>query len=108
MANARCMRAAQLQARERLFPLGPPDLGPAAVPRPWARAPPVRRRPRARASGHGMPLHSAERAKDVVVHYRWHPLHARLPASIAACRPPTASYCFANCRTEREAPCPRG
>jgi hypothetical protein len=33
---------------------------------------------------------------------------ARLPASIAAYRLPTASCCFANCRTARETHCPRG
>ena len=33
---------------------------------------------------------------------------ARWPASIAACRSPTASCCSASCRTAREAPCPPG
>ena len=36
------------------------------------------------------------------------PSTARSPASIVACRLPTASCCFASCQTAREAPCPRG
>ena len=30
------------------------------------------------ASAYGKPLHSTERAKDVTVHYRWHPLYGQM------------------------------
>ena len=52
-----------------------PDPRPAAA---WTRARPGRIRPRARASGPGKPLHSTERAKDVTVQYRWHPLYSQM------------------------------
>ena len=56
IANARCIKAAQLQAREPLFafvPFEPPACG--AASKSWARPPRVRTRPRARASGRVRP-----------------------------------------------------
>ena len=45
-------------------------------PAPQLAAP--HRRPRVLANWSGKPLHSAERSKEVTVHYRWHPLYGQI------------------------------
>ena len=74
IANARRMRAAQVQLRGGAG--GPAGLGGGQGRRP--RVPPDHSPRPVGASAHGKPSHSTERAKQVTVHYRWHPLYGQI------------------------------
>ena len=104
IANARRMRAAQAELRG-----GRGSGRPAAGRADSGLGLPVDHSLRpGRASGHGKPLHSTERAKHVTVHYRWHPLYGQVARVNRGPQRGRDTLLFCELPDGTRGPCPRG